>query len=104
MDVRVITHIDKPDRYSPHEAIRRVSGPGWGILTLAQAVAWAKIPGNKFVVRNIMSTVDVKVMRPKGIFGDEYLQTVADNTTTDNLLSLPQILTVGGLFGGLGNY
>lgn len=91
MTVAEISQIDKPDRYSAAEAIRHVAGPNWGPLTLAQAVTWAEKPGNSFVVRGRISNVEVKVMPPKTYGGNKYLQTVADKTITNNLLSLPQI-------------
>lgn len=87
-----ITHIDKPDRYSPVEAIRELMGPTWGPSTLASCVAWAEIPGNSFFVRGLLgAAVEVRVMPPKTLGGNKYLQTVADKTTENNLLSLPPI-------------
>lgn len=98
-----ITNIDKPDRDSPHEAIRHVQGPAFGIWTLAEAVSWAKISGNMFYVRNPLSgtTVYVGVVR-----GDsnkrEHLRTYADGVWSNNLLSLPPIsVSRSSLLSGL---
>lgn len=93
MNVYEITHIKKPNRYSTVEAIQEVAGPGWGPISLASAVAWAETSGNKFIVRTSLgtATVDVRVMLPKTVFGNKFLQTVADRTETNNLLSLPEI-------------
>ncbi len=87
-----ITHIRKPDRYSTVDSIQEVAG-SWGVSTLANAVAWAEIPGNKFIVRGYMggTAIAVMVMPPKYNGGQKYLQTVADRTETNNLLSLPEI-------------
>jgi hypothetical protein len=86
-----ITHIKKPERYSPVDSIQEVAGP-WGVDTLANAVAWAEITGNRFIVRGLMGAeVSVRVMSPKSSYGNKYLQTVADRTETNNLLSLPEI-------------
>lgn len=91
MTTAEITHIDKPDRYSQTDAIRAFNGPGWERpLTLAQAVAWAKRPGNKFIVRTQWGTA-VDVVVATSARGLEYLRTRADNTLEDNLLSLPPI-------------
>ena len=87
-----ITHIRKPDRYSTVDSIQELAGPTWGPSTLSAAVAWAETPGNKFIVRGSLgATIDVMVMAPKHYGGQKYLQTVADRTETNNLLSLPEI-------------
>ncbi len=94
-----ITHIDKPDRDSQVESIRAVAGIGWGPWTLSQAVAWAEIEGNQFVVASGFSTTQVDVMPPRTILGNKYLRTRANSTLNDNLLSLPSISRSTGLWG-----
>lgn len=92
MNIAEITHIKKPDRYSTVDSIQEVAGATWGPVSLAAAVKWAETYGNKFIVRGSMgATIDVKVMPAKTYGGQKYLQTVADNTETNNLLSLPEI-------------
>lgn len=100
MSTLEITNIDKPDRFSPVEAIQRFAGSNWGPWTRAEAVQWAEIPGNKFVVKGpLRDYVDVMVMPPKTTYGEKYLQTRADYSLGNNLLSLPAITLAQILYG-----
>lgn len=63
--------------------------PGQKFMTVAQAIEWLSSPGNTAKVYNPVTggTVAVTVV-PKYPAGG-YLKTSPDNTTKDNLLSLP---------------
>ncbi len=69
--------INKTNRTSIHERISHV-GNGISRWALDDAIAWLERPGNSFFVQ------------PVGPNGRKYLRTVADTTTVNNLLSLPE--------------
>lgn len=93
MSVR-ITCVDKPSGYiqNPHEAI---SVYGWldestqevGRTNRPVMVNWVKQGGLAYVKDN---KNDVAYCRVRNNGHTEFLQTVADNVWTDNLLSLPK--------------
>ena len=86
-----ITHIRKPDRFSPHEHITDVGNPsaGW-IWTVKQVVESIDAGTNTFYVLDSFTNKrsNVGVVRQMGKF--PFLRTHADGFWNDNLLSLPQ--------------
>ena len=90
MSIR-ITCINKPDRNSPHEAIRCY---GWtedateknGVTERQIVVGWVKNGVVAYVQDNLGNRANCRVNR--SVAGTEFLQTYADGKFTDNLLSL----------------
>lgn len=84
--------INKTDRTSPHERIRRVGGTNadnqtWR-LTLEAAIAGIETNQWSFFVQlRDGTTVDVVVATH---LGHKYLKTKADGIEPDNLLALPE--------------
>lgn len=86
MTVRVqVTRVTKSDRYSPHERITKIGGEDWTI-SQSDAIQYIKDKKYNFYVMAAGKTVDVIVATR---LGHEYLKTIADGETPDNLLSLP---------------
>lgn len=91
MSIR-ITCVNKPDRFSSHEAISRY---GWiedgtekSAVTDRQIVVnWVKNDVEAYV-RDAQGKVECRVNRSAK--GTEFLQTYSDGRFTDNLLSLPE--------------
>ena len=84
-DIR-ITCINKPDRYSPHEAITHV-GNGTNKWTRQQVVAWIDNREHTFYTLVDGNRGDIGTVQ--GANG-KYLRTYADGKWNDNLLSLPE--------------
>lgn len=97
MIIRTITSIDKTD--DNLESITSLVGPDWGPFSLDECVAWAKEPGNQFVVRGAISTQDVIVTQSKIKPDQEILQTRGDQLKTDTLLTLKPIPKLENFFG-----
>lgn len=90
MSIR-ITHIRKPNPQSPHDAISHYGTPkGDGTLGIHEREAfikWLEDNKEKAYVSVGSNTVWCGIRNNGHI---KYLQTYADNTWSDNLLSLPQ--------------
>lgn len=94
MSVR-ITCINKDGGYheNPHEGITHY---GWvnestnevGKNDRASMVSWVKSGGQAYVKNRYGQAVDCYVRR--SVAGNEFLQTEANGTSTDNLLELPE--------------
>ena len=94
-----ITHIRKPDRFSPHEHITHVgnvstsgntSTVNW-IWTREKVISSIEEKSNTFFVKDVISgkRSEVGVIYP-GEGRLPYLRTYADGDWNNNLLSLPQ--------------
>jgi hypothetical protein len=87
-----VTCIRKSDRSDPHERIREIGGKNsdgtrWK-LTQAQAIA--DIESRKYSFYTIVGTKRADVIVAVSQNGHKYLRTTADDTKTNNLLSLPE--------------
>lgn len=86
-----ITCINKIPRNDPNESITHVGGRGsqgpWR-LTLADAIGKIERKEWQFYVAVNGKSVWVVVATSRA--GNKYLRTEADNSTTNNLLSLPE--------------
>jgi len=81
---RLVTCINKPDRYSTHERITHIGG-SWGRITEDEAIRQIKSGQNSYHVR--VGNNDARVIIATRN-GREYLKTEADTVLVDNLLSL----------------
>ncbi len=89
-DVRV-TCINKPDRFSSHEHITHLGGPGWR-WTRDQVIASIEARTNTFYVIDTRGhRSDVGVVNP-GYGRSKYLRTYADGDWNNNLLALAECL------------
>lgn len=83
--------INKTNRYNPHERISHVGGVHGGQrwkITQEDAIQGIESGKWAFFVSAGGRTVDVVVA--KSAYGHKYIKTVADGTSPDNLLSLPE--------------
>jgi hypothetical protein len=86
-----VTCIEKRDRYSPHERIRKIGGSNsdgtsWW-LTADEAIVGILEGRYSFYVQAGSRAADVVVAEHDG---RKYLKTVADGYSPDDLLSLPE--------------
>jgi len=83
-----VTCINKIDRASAHESIRRIGGPGWSMsqqeairqISAGESMFWgarAGVPSGWLVVA-------------RSAAGNLYVKTEADGEMPNNLLSLPE--------------
>jgi hypothetical protein len=79
--------INKSDRYSAHERIKSIGGPGWK-LTVPEAIAGIKSGKWRFYVNQVGRKVWVIIAVSAA--GNEYLKTENDGEQPNNLLSLPE--------------
>jgi hypothetical protein len=87
-----ITCITKPNVHSAHEHITHVGNPSWSMkrLTVEDVIARIKSRTDAFYVQDARGNrAYVKVVPPSAGLR-EHIRTYADNTPTDNLLSLNQ--------------
>jgi hypothetical protein len=87
-----VTCINKSDRTDAHERIISIGGVDannnkW---KQRQAEAIQNIENNKYSFYVISGGIKTKVIVAKSALGHKYLKTEADNTTSNNLLSLPE--------------
>ena len=80
-----------PSTASAHEHIARIrwlssNDSKSNTIGIADAVAWAQNPGNKFIVASDTGPVEVQVVQAN----PPYLRTVANGKYSDNLLALPK--------------
>jgi hypothetical protein len=91
MNTYTVSCINKSDRPSRHEAIRRIGGgSGSSRWTKSQEDAIREIESNTSEFKVVVDGKSVKVIVAKSAYGNKYLKTEADSTTRDNLLSLPE--------------
>jgi hypothetical protein len=98
MNVQQVTHIRKPHPFSPHEAIAAYGYTDqFGRFVVAgreQFIKWLRANNiTAFVSKGynyLTQQHEVALCEVRSNGRINYLQTVADNTWTDNLLSLPQ--------------
>lgn len=84
---RQVTCIRKrAGHYNPHERIEAIGGSGW-MHTEAEAIISIKRGTESYFVTRGGSTVGVIVATR---LGREYLKTVPDGESPDNLLALPE--------------
>jgi hypothetical protein len=81
-----ITCINKTDRQSAHEKIRRIGGNGWRI-TQEDAISRIESNTEQFYVSKGGSRVNVIVAKHNG---NKYIKTENDGEQPNNLLSLPE--------------
>ncbi len=91
-----IKNVTKPDRYSPVERIQWLgcaaygSDPGWK-QTSAELALLITEKGYSFFVVDPLDGSEIEVVAmQRGLLSEPYVQTRADDTTRDNLLSLPE--------------
>jgi len=91
MDLRVDC-INKQPRQNTHEAIQYLGGPhpngGRWRGSLAEVIAWIRQGHTFYTVDAYGRRAELRINRSAS--GNEYVQTVADNTWTNNLLALPE--------------
>jgi hypothetical protein len=86
-----VTHINKRDHYNPHERIQNIAGvlvdgTPWkltvdqAIMAIESGIAVYYVALGTYVIDLIIATHE----------GRKYLKTVADTTTNNNLLNLPE--------------
>ena len=91
MDIRVDC-INKQPRDNTHEAIQNLGGVGpdekrWR-MTRQDVIKWIRDGHTFYTLDGYGHRADLQIR--KSASGNEYVQTVADNTWTNNLLSLPE--------------
>jgi hypothetical protein len=84
--------VNKVDRPNPHERITHVGGtnPDGGRWKMTQEAAVKGIEDGKWDFWVSVNGKSVKVIVAVSRWGNKYLKTEADDTKTDNLLSLPE--------------
>jgi hypothetical protein len=82
-----ITCINKTDRTSPHERIRRVGGSGGRRWSTDDVIRLIKARTDTFWVSVNGDRVNVRVDTHNG---REYIRTERDDSRQNNLLSLPE--------------
>jgi hypothetical protein len=86
-----ITHIRKPNVNSSVEHITHVRGLNSKgevfELNVPQVIEYLK---NNYLFHVQVGNISANVIYQRSALGNEYIRTESDNTTRDNLLSLPQ--------------
>lgn len=90
MSKHEIKCINKSDRFNPHERIRAIGGvnpdgTNWK-LSQGEAVQAIKTGKYEFYVKRQGLAIDVIVAQSR--YGNEYIKTIADGESPNNLLSL----------------
>jgi hypothetical protein len=86
-----ITCINKTDRTSAHERIRKVGGVASGTRwTLTQEEVITSIEQGKYSFFVNRGGHEANVLVATSRYGNKYIKTVADGEQPDNLLSLPE--------------
>ena len=83
---RQVKCINKSNRYNPHERILSIGGD-WGKVSQQTAISQIQNGTHSYYVSEGFITAWVIVASHNG---NLYLKTDRDNTTVDNLLSLPE--------------